>query len=228
MYSIMKRLNTIRTSYGTQDLTTNMYGSGIVDFIKHPIDWITNKTLIGRPKVLNDLLTKEGNSIIRNISICRIPVQSTIQKLMNVLTFGAFKKKIKKSGYDTVYHLFIVLTLANGSVYSIEKNQRVNVIKGPKLGTCQDMQYGRKTLNQFITTAEEKNQYEGFYRYSAFKFNCQHFIHAILNANGISKFNSFVLQDVADLAPGLFKKFANVVTDVAGVSDYVVRGGAYD
>lgn len=204
-----------------------MAGAGVMDFIKNPFGWIKKRTLDGRPRILNDLLVKEGEQTITKLEVCRSPVLGVFQKAINVMTFGMFKRQMKKLNYDTMFHLYLVVHLANGNVYSLEKNQRVNVIKGKKEGECQSLAYGAENLNEFVVKAEEK-KIPGFYRYDAFKDNCQKWVYDLLNSNGITRFNEFVLQPAETLAPGIFKKFARGITDIAGVADYVVRGGQWD
>ena len=138
---------------------------------------------------------------------------------------------MKKKGYDNLYHLYLVLYLANGKIYSIEKNQRVNVIEGKKEGpddACGPaLNYGEQSLGKFLIDAESE-EIEGFYRYNAFKDNCQKFVKDILNSNGITQFNEFILQDVSTLAPSYLSKIVKKVTDIAGYVDYAIRGGEYD
>lgn len=202
----------------------NMSGEGIFDEFLRIKKNINAKFLEGRPKVLNDLLIKEGNQNITKISICRKPVQSIIQKALNVLTFGMFKKNIEKLGYDTVYHLYMTVFLENGKIYSLEKNQRVNVVSDYISGGECEIITIKKNLNNFILDAE-KLKIAGFYRYDAFKDNCQKWIKDILNANEITSLDKFILQDVGDLVPSLIQKFSKGLTDIAGVADYVIKGG---
>jgi len=204
-----------------ENFDKNMSGEGL-------FNWIKSKFLEIRPRILNDLLIQKGNQIVNKISVCRKPVLSIIQKALNILSFGSFKKNMEKLGYDNVFHLYMVLYLSDGSIWSLEKNQRVNVVKGPILGgDCQEIQYGKKTLNDFILTAENRN-IPGFYRYDAFKDNCQKWIKDIMNSNDINNLDSFILQDVDTLVPSLLKRFAQGATDIAGVADYVIRGGSCD
>lgn len=196
-------------------------GGGLLNTFVH-------KTLESRPKILNDLITLKGDVMISKIEVCRNPIKQIFEKLINIASMGMLNREMNSLGYDRLYHLYLVLYLNDGSIYSLEKNQRVNVInsKIPSLdnGMCISIDYGKKNLRDFITSAENRN-IDGFYRYSGFKDNCQKWIYDILNSNGISKFNEFVLQDVKQLVPGYLKKISNFVTDIAGVGDYIYRGG---
>lgn len=204
----------------------DIQGDGIVDWARGIKDKFTKKVLETRPKILNDLLKREGDKTITKIEVCRNPISGVFEKTLNVLTFGKLKREMKKKGYDRLYHLYLVIYLENGSVYSLEKNQRVNVIKGKTKGECMGpMNYGKETLTSFINDAEKRN-IPGFYRYNAFKDNCQKWVYDLLNSNGVSNFNDFILQDVDKLAGKYVKTLARKITDVAGVFDFAFRGGA--
>lgn len=195
-------------------------GDGILNFISKKLNTV-------RPKALNTFLHKEGKQIITKIEVCRIPVSSVMQGLLNVLSFGKFKRQLKKLNYDTTYHLYLTLHLSNGKIYSIEKNQRVTIIDGVKSGgECRQMIYGTKHLNDFLLTAEHDHSGERFYRYDGFKNNCQQWVKDILNSNGIYKFDTFIMQDVSELVPTYLKKFSKGTTDVLALFDYVHKGGA--
>jgi hypothetical protein len=234
----MNRLNQERVRcIGYQrnyDITNNfdeMKGDGIINFVRGIKDKIGNKikgtVLRSRPKILKKLLESKGNQTIIALQVCRQPVSKNAERFLNFLTFGKMKKEMQKLGYDRLFHLWMILYLSDGSVYSLEKNERVNVVNGSKGGECTPkINYGKETLNKFILDAEEKN-IDGFYQYSMFKNNCQKWIRDIMNANGITQFDNFIMQDVNNLAPKWVKHFANVVTDVAGAVDFTKRGGGY-
>lgn len=205
-------------------------GDGIItDKLVDLKDRFIKKFLENRPKVMNDLLKAEGDQQIVEIEVCRNPIKGIYEKLLNVLSFGQLKRRMKAKGYDKLYHLYMVIHLANGKVFSLEKNQRVKIIDGKKLKPDGECTPGLKnpgfTLNEMITTAEKKSD-KHFYRYDGFKHNCQKWLRSILNSNGINQFNSFISQDVEELAPAYLKIIAKGVTDIAGVFDFISKGGA--
>jgi hypothetical protein len=83
-----------------------------------------------------------------------------------------------------------------------------------------------KDIKSYIETMESKN-IPNIYIYSAFKENCQHFVRSILNANGITKYDSFISQDTEVLAPSILQKVAKGITGLAAKIDVVQRGGRY-
>lgn len=206
----------------------NMRGDGIMNsLLLNPFisTQITKKMLDVRPRILNDLLRKYGQLNIQKIEICRKPIVNAFRKILNFVTLGKLNREMSKLGYDDLFHLYMVVYLSDGSIWSLEKNQRVNVTKGKiSGGECKSINYGEKNLGDFITTAERMN-IPGFYRYNAFKDNCQKWIKDILNANDITSMDTFILQNVSTLAPNIVKNISQGITDVAGVADYVMRGG---
>ena len=201
---------------------------------------LISKILTQRPKILDDLLKTEGDQKITKIKICRTPILNAYSKTLNILTLGSLKKKMEKKGFDELYHLYIILYLENGNVYSIEKNQRVNIVnydKANKSSKCMLMVFNKSSRSNdnflqgnFITLREfmeapEKIPIENLYRYEAFSDNCQKFVKDILNANGINKFNKFILQDIEDLAPSYLKWITKKITDTVALANYAIKGG---
>ena len=203
----------------------NMSGEGIFSSIGTKV---ADKFLNVRPKVLDDIFKTDGTVEIVKIEVCRIPIYSVFRKLLNFLSFGRLNREMKKYNYDQLFHLYMILHLANGKIYSIEKNQRIKVIKGEKKdegSVCEGEVYSGKTLEEFVT-APEKNDFENLYRYDPFLYNCQNWVKRTFNANGITKYDSFIMQKVSTLVPSLMKKISKGITDVAGVFDYAMHGGA--
>ena len=211
----------------------DLKGEGLVQDVKDKIvgvkDKLIKKFLQDRPKVMNDLLNKEGEQKIVKMEACRNPIKALWEKLLNVATFGGLKRAMAAKGYDSLFHLYLVVHLANGKIYSLEKNERVNIIDGKKLkpnGTCSKPIIVNEslTLNQLILRAE-KRVGKNFYRYSMFEFNCQNWVNNILNGSGFNQLDDFVIQDVASLAPSIIKTLTQGITDIAGVVDFFKRGG---
>lgn len=203
-----------------------IHGDGIIGDMK---DKFIKKFLGSRPRIINDLIKSEGKAIVERVEVCRAPIMGIFEKLLNTLSFGMLKRKMKERDYDKLFHLYVILYLSNGSVYRIEKNQRMNIIKNPKKSeetVCKETAVGNINFETFIT-APERVDMKDLYRYNAFEFNCQNYVKRLLNANGITQFNDFILQKVKDLAPSYLKTIARGITDIAGVADYVIRGGEY-
>jgi len=205
-----------------------LHGNGVISDAK---DKFIKKFLGSRPKIINDLIESEGKAIVNKVEICRSPVKPIFEKLINAMSLGMLRRKMKERDYDKLFHLYVILYLSNGSIYRVEKNQRMKIIKDPKkkdITECKSVNIQDKKINfETFITAPERVDMKNLYRYSSFKFNCQNYVKRLTNANGIKQFNDFILQKVKDLAQPIVQKIANGITDVAGVADYVIRGGAY-
>jgi hypothetical protein len=208
-------------------------GNGIFDPIKKVVRKIGEKTLIKRPKVMNRLLTTRGNRRITHIQVCREPISKALRGLMNILSFGALKRNMDEKGYDKLFHLWLAIHLDNGEVWTLQKNQRVEVDMGrrePNIkrgGECTPLKQVNFNVKNFIEKAENENpDGPNFYRYSPFKYNCQRWVRQILNINGITQYDKFIQQDTAELVPKILRKFGRTVTDIAGVADFITKGGA--
>lgn len=184
-----------------------------------------------RPKVITDLLAKRGDVPISAIQIFRTPVVGAVQKVINLMTSGDFFKTRDKLGYDDIFHLFMYVDFANGKpTVSIEKNQRVGV--GKPAGRRDNSEYVSvnltkpMTLRQMIEASEAV--YKNLYYYTSSQHNCQRFIMELLNNVGLlsAENRKFIMQDAEQLVKSpTIRKIANIATGVAGVADFVVKGG---
>jgi hypothetical protein len=202
----------------------NQSGIGILSDIQD----VSDKIFKLRPKILNDLILDKGNLIIKSIDVCRVPIRDIWQKFINVLSFGQIKRNMKAKGFDKLYHMYLQFNLSDGTIWSVEKNQRVNVIKGSKStrpgSECRNMIYGKKTLEDFLLTTEKAN-IKNFYSYDPFLNNCQRWITSLLNTNGVHILDDFVAQDIEKLAPSYIKFISVPVLGLAAVLDFIQRGG---
>ena len=220
---IMKhRHSTIGLSKANSDLS----GEGLFNFKKKFI----NKFLDGRPKVLNDIIKSDGDVQVVKVEVCRVPIIGVFRKLLNLFSLGKLNREMQKLNYSQLFHLYGIIHLENGKVFSIEKNQRIDVYKERKKGKkaeCLSTSFSGATLEEFITAPEKVNM-KDLYRYQGLSTNCQDYQKRLLNANGINKFDTFIMQKVDTLVPGVIKTISNRITDFAGILDFVYKGGGVE
>ena len=72
------------------------------------------------------------NIPIKSIMVCRSPVQQAVQEAMNVVSLGAFKKRLSRQSYDNIYHLFALITLEDGTVLTLDKQSQLTLKVGNK------------------------------------------------------------------------------------------------
>lgn len=176
-------------------------------------------------KVLNEL----GEVEIKSAKIIRIPVPDYLVELLNVVSFGDFKKKLKETEYDKIFHLAIVFDTTKGRVL-VEKNEVINISKDiPKVVEGyeeKEIQINNKTNLNEILRNTQKAQGDKYFKYSAYDNNCQNFILTLLKSNNLGSESdySFVKQNTEELfrSSPYLRKLSNTITDVA--SRFTGRG----
>jgi hypothetical protein len=203
-------------------------GEGIVSYLTDKFSKF-NVALKGRPKLINELMESTKGIPVVGISVIRQPITAIFETILNKLTFGKLKSKMNELGYDQLFHLYVKFDLANGKSYMIEKNQRVMIRSDPPNKDAEVSQVmaltDGKDIKKYFEVLESKN-IKDIYIYSPFTTNCQHFVRNILNANDITKYDSFISQNTEVLAPSVLQKVAKGVTNLAGAIDVAYRGGS--
>jgi hypothetical protein len=199
----------------------HLQGAGIGDIFSKVKNVFTND----RSPAVDEIMKKYGFFNITGFAIHRTPVQKILQSVLNVVSLGKFKKSLEEK-YDEVFHLFIVFRLQYGdgpdkfiTYFLTEKTPNITVEQRKDFGSphtkLEDIRIG--TVTHPVTVkqmydAAIKAQGPDFFRYNAYSNNCQVYIKNLLNAIGITEFDSFIYQPINGILEGFAKKFANVVT----------------
>jgi len=190
------------------------------------------------PKPVREFLDREGDKRITSISICRVPLNSRLLKVLNVITLGQLNKVVKEKGYDTFFHLFMHFHLENGRSYIMEKNERVEITanlsqldsQGTQCIPVTMYQPNSLTLNEFFSNAVQRFPKERLFIYDVVTQNCQRFQMDLLEANGLltNRLEQFILQDAAAVVKksGLLNKASNFITNIAHRARHLISGGA--
>ena len=226
-----------------------MNGHGILDSLKAVgkvgsavISGNVGKLLSNRPKVITDLLRTHGDKVITSVVVMRKPIVEAVAWILKkTMSFG---EAVDKLGYDNVFHLFANFYLNDGSVVAIQKNARIDVAMGgvtacgpdlkgqcPPTADTEELKIpvsSGMSLNQLFDEAEQKYGGSRLYFYDARSTNCQRFIADMLTTLGAMtpEASNFILQDAAALLTKNEGKFAKAITNIAGVFDYIQKGGA--
>jgi len=178
-------------------------------------------------KNVRTIMEKVGDMPITEIKIVRSPVKSAVQQLLNIASFGEYKKELDKKPYDTIYHLALVLTIDNKELV-VEKNAQISMsykkVKGEELHVVKDKPL---TLNEMMANTE-KMMGDKFLPYDAEHNNCQGFVAAMMRSNGLMtpEYSSFITQDVCKLIPRKTKGLVDKVTELGARIDSAVSGGS--
>jgi len=186
------------------------------------------------PPSVRNLLATVGGQKITGITIYRSPVQSFIKTVLNTLSFGKFGEYIKQKGFDTLFHLYAKIEYGSNAI-RIEKNQVISMSTW-KPSDVSDHSFPvnigglNTTINQFLDNGKSAMGVDAFFKYDAFKNNCQSWIMGLMKANNLVSGNqgleAFVYQDLQELASELpfTHKVANATTNLASKLDTLIKG----
>ena len=151
------------------------------------------------------------NISISKIVIYRKPIQKFVGTALNIATLGQWGKKMKQNGYDSVFHLYMIVTLINGTNILIEKNEVINIkqanAKDTQPENGQAMQIEKAipvglTINLMLQNAKDSMGKSRYWQYNAFTNNCQTFIKYVLSSNNLltQQLLNFIDQNVEAIA----------------------------
>ena len=175
-----------------------------------------------RPKNIQDLLDKYGNSIVREIDVCRTPLSKIAELATRIGSLGKLDELRQKGLYDKLFHLNMNVHLDNGMTIGLEKNQRPAVaiggFKKSEDTACESVKGLHITLNDLIENGEKKaskNGNKNFWRYT-YKDNCQKFINDMITSNYIHHLSKFIMQDIDEILKNeTVKKLSKYFIDTA-------------
>jgi hypothetical protein len=194
------------------------------------------------------VLATFGHREIKSLKVIRTPVRTPIRKLLNAISLGSFDKEWNKLDYDQMYHLSLVaevvetgssrggpgrLGAAPMKQIQFEKNLVLRV--DSTINTTAESEFmwvtipSGLTISSMLQNARNLIGDDDFFLYRPFSTNCQHFITAILKANGLltPDLKNFVLQSIENLVnkfSPVFRNVAQALTNVGATADLVLKG----
>ena len=184
------------------------------------------------PPAVRELLVKQGGKNIKTITVGRNPVQSYVQKALNLLSGGKFKDQVKNMNYDDVFHLFEIVVLDDNTKMIVEKNAVVNMKVISKIPSMKDSMFVNlgKTIKfgDYVQNAVDKVG-TSIYLYDKATNNCQKFISDLQKSNGLmnNELDKFINQDVVGVlstSPSYVGRIADIATETAAKFDRVIHG----
>jgi len=180
------------------------------------------------PPSLRSLIEQQGNALIDNVEVMRVPINHLITKVGNLVTRGGLGQKMAELNIDALRHLYLVLRI-NGVNYLIEKNEVIRVMTSPpsregaeviNLGPPRKQITVEQLFAQLLAEDPHINIYD------AFRSNCQGFVGHVLNILGLWNDNTiqFVRQNVSGLVDDFTKKVARATTNLASIADVWIHG----
>ena len=175
---------------------------------------------------IKKILSKYGKEDILAIRLGRRPINDKVETAFNLISLGKWKEGRAKYFYDVLFHLFIIITLKDGTKLSLEKNSIVTMTINDsrcsdKDVQCKELNYTANsiTVEDFVTKPLARIGKEDYFVYSPFKQNCQMFVSQVLSTFGLltPEVKQFVYQDISELVkdlPFYVKLIGKTVTDV--------------
>jgi len=177
---------------------------------------------------VRDVLSQYGDEPIKSIKICRMPVSSAVQNALNVVSLGAFKKRLQRSPHDEIYHLFALITLEDGTVLTLDKQAQITLVVGnKKYKDSIDVAPPFTTINEMLDKTKAHMGNDAFFGYNANGNNCQNFLFKFLMTSGKAtpQIREFILQDVKSLFDDNLEYFSKMVTDLGSKVSTIQYGG---
>ena len=186
---------------------------------------------------IKSILKKHGDKKIRSIRIGRRPINSKVERAFNLISLGKWEENRKKYYYDTLFHLFLVLNLEDGTIISFEKNSIVTMNENDgrcsmKDVECLELPYPSNsiTLDELAKKPLDRIGKEKYFIYNPFSQNCQIFIRDVLETFTLysPKAKEFIYQDISEIVkrlPFYVEYVAKAVTDIDATVSRVSGAG---
>lgn len=194
-------------------------------------DWLLPNRKNKLPPRVRELIKKTSHLRIMSINVCRKPVNSNLQKVLNVISLNGLEAGKKSMNYDDVYHLYLHIVLQGNLQLKFERNQVINLEIVKNIGTND---YQKVKLDKAITFGDfvnkaVKGKGQEFFEYDVVNGNCQFFCRDILRANGLltPELEKYIMQDVEGVmrsTPAYAKPLVDAVTDFANRIDMAIQG----
>jgi hypothetical protein len=182
-------------------------------------------------------LNENANSYLTGVTIKRAPVSRAITGFLNAVAGGRLNKKASEMGYDSLFHLSVVITFEDESerpqTAQLEKLERVSfssrISEAPNTETFDFPKVGYDKIGD-IVKKWQANMGDNFYKYDSFKNNCQSFILGFLKAADLlspaaEKFVNQHADELLKAQPGYLGNLANSITNLGAIVNQAMQGG---
>ena len=141
-------------------------------------------------------------SKITKITLCKKQFSSTLDLVLNIISFGDYGFKKSKYGF-TAYHCYVIVHCCDGRIIKIDKQARVKVKYVQEKETTNDTMTLDVKLNDTAITPfrllfnTQEAMGSRFNSYCIINNNCSSFLTALLLSNGFhdDEYLGFVKQD---------------------------------
>jgi hypothetical protein len=203
-------------------------GGGFLDTIKKPFQNIYNAftPITSLNNISTETMNNYGSWMAMKITVARTPLNQMLENSINLISFGQFEELKKQFGFDSLFHLSLIVYLSSGEGFKnvvVEKNEVVNIEPLDKNNsTNKNTQYlninipYNTNLNIIIQNTRKMMGDNKFFTYNAFNNNCQNFVYSVLKSNALltKEAGQFILQDVSGIEKELNRKGFSYVPSI--------------
>jgi hypothetical protein len=197
------------------------------------------------PPSVRELLQKYGSYRIIDVLVGRHPIAAAIKSILNITQAGQLNDKLKKMQYDDIYHLFMLVKIANPNNMNerlILKSHKEEVIrlerlpsndfeslkKQPEIQTANVPTFEPITLQQWFERTKQ-SMGPGYFYYDSIKNNCQHYVLHSIHTLGVKispQLHRFIVQNASQLINNskLLSGVMRVATDLGAIWDRIRFG----
>ena len=230
--STKKVTKTVNKSVKAVEKTANKAVDQVEKRVNDRVDLIKDTTINIRniindkdkmPPAVERFIKKHGGETISSVVICRSKVPAAITATLKVLSTVP---------YDSLFHLFLLITTNAGTTFILEKNERILISKTIPKNIEKKLPMselnGKVVEDVFYGTRVYMG--DRFLPYNASSNNCQNFILSILHSQKINKpeYNTFIKQDTSAIFEGKdgLRKVANSAVKAGKVANMLMAGGS--
>ena len=184
------------------------------------------------PPQVRKFIEERGNEMIVSFRVGKKPINELLSKLGNFVTSGKLKEEVNKYGFDKLFHLWLEFGLESGRTFRTEKDEVIKIgpAKPEPDAEFMDVRTHPISVSQFFEVPL-KHLGKTLLRYTADKYNCQHYVVTLLQyADALTpSAEKFIDQKVTDILSDpsftLHKSVVRFLSDL-GASWNVIREGA--
>lgn len=196
--------------------------------------WIYSYGREDYPHYSRLILDRVAHELIVKIEIRRTILPTIISDILDEWTSGLLQERLLQSSLKSLYHISMLVVLANNSTILLEKNEVIGMRMDPSINSeeYEAMVVSTKTPITFVGMMNNTRQSMGdslFFSYDAKANNCGTFIETVLQANGLETeiTAGFITQDAQTLLDGFqpLHDTINKLTAIAGTLNYLIQDG---
>lgn len=224
----------------SQYYSEDFEGDGLRNIVNGAIDRVQGffkGVRLDFPPKERELLRVYGSTDIVQMTLCRAPIHSMLDKTLNVLSFGQWESLKSQHNFDKLFHLYMVLRLSNNRMIRLEKNEVIKIANSFKIESDAEfldvpLHNQKITLQELLENTIRAVGKKQVFIYSPWSNNCQRFLMDILQSNNLltDKERQFIYQDITELVkklPWVTKYIGQKTTDLAHTADILIHGQGF-